>query len=238
MLLVQIFEEWTNSFTHRPFPVDCRLFSSNQNPKCRLVDKEFAKTILHLHKIYRMTRFQKGFFPLAIASIIGYGFIAQSNHSKPQASEVAVGLNVGNKAPELNYKDPNGKQISLSSLQGQVVLIDFWASWCGPCRKENPNVVRIYEKYRAQNFKNGKGFTIYGVSLDVDKRRWQNAIVRDKLNWPSHVSDLKGWSSEAGGKYAVRAIPTNFLIDGDGIIIAKNLRGQALETALQRIVVK
>jgi len=185
-----------------------------------------------------MAQSLKALFLIAFVGFIGSGFDLNTYENKIQNGEIIVGLNIGNKAPELNYKDPNGKLISLSSLKGKVVLIDFWASWCGPCRAENPNVVRVFEKYRDKKFKNGKGFTIYGVSLDVDRKRWQNAIIRDKLNWKSHVSDLKGWSSEAGGKYRVRSIPTNFLIDGDGIIIAKNLRGQALGSTLQRLTTK
>ncbi len=175
---------------------------------------------------------------LMIVSLIGFGFNGgiEKENDKEQGTE--VGLKVGNKAPELNYMDPNGTYIPLSSLKGKVVLIDFWASWCGPCRMENPNVVRVYEKYRDKKFKNGKGFTVYGVSLDVDKKRWQNAIIKDRLNWDTHVSDLKGWSSDAGRIYRVNSIPTNYLIDGNGIIVAKNLRGQALDAALQKLASK
>ena len=174
---------------------------------------------------------------ILITGLIIFGFTTKSerDNKSVQTDEVVIGLSIGNKAPELNYMDPNGKNISLSSLKGKVVLIDFWASWCGPCRMENPNVVRIYEKYKDQKFKNGKGFTIYGVSLDKSKQRWQDAILRDQLNWQSHVSDLKGWESDASKKYRVYAIPSNFLIDGDGIIIAKNLRGVALDNALNKI---
>lgn len=143
-----------------------------------------------------------------------------------------VGLEVGNKAPELKYNNPDGKEIALSSLKGKVVLIDFWASWCGPCRRENPTVVAAYHKFKDKKFKNGKGFTVYSVSLDQSADLWKKAIVKDSLTWDNHVSDLKYWSSEAARLYGVMGIPTNWLIDGDGIIIAKNLRGEALEKAL------
>ena len=190
------------------------------------------------------TRLMNRIILIAIIGFFAYGFNVSTENDNAileqstKGGEVVVGLRVGNKAPELKFKDPNGNDIALSSLKGKMVLIDFWASWCGPCRRENPNVVRVYEKYRESKFKNGKGFTIYGVSLDVDKKRWQNAIIQDKLNWESHVSDLKGWSSEAGRIYSVRAIPTNVLIDGDGIIVGKNLRGAALDNALQQLVAK
>lgn len=187
-----------------------------------------------------MTKFLNSIIGLAILSFLAYGFVVSNTDETAvteQSGETVVGLQVGNQAPELSFSDPNGKTISLSSLKGKMVLIDFWASWCAPCRMENPNVVRTYEKYRDKKFKNGKGFTIYGVSLDQNSGRWQQAIVQDKLNWESHVSDLRGWQSEAANIYRIRSIPSNVLIDGKGIIVAKNLRGPSLDMALSKLVV-
>ncbi|GAA3964275.1 TlpA disulfide reductase family protein [Mucilaginibacter dorajii] len=144
----------------------------------------------------------------------------------PKIKAVALGAT----APEFAEADTSGKEISLSSFRGKYVLIDFWASWCGPCRRENPNVVKAYNHYKDQKF------TILGVSLDkpTAKDKWLAAIHKDGLTW-NHVSDLKFWDSKAADMYAVRGIPQNFLLDPNGKIIAKNLRGDDLEDKLAEI---
>lgn len=140
------------------------------------------------------------------------------------------GIQIGDEAPEITLNSTLDKPVSLSSLRGKIVLIDFWASWCGPCRQENPNVVRVYNRFK------DKGFEIYSVSLDKDKNAWVKAIEKDGLTWPSHVSDLKYWQSVAAQTYGVNGIPATFLLDKDGKVIAKNLRGEALEKKLEEVL--
>lgn len=138
-------------------------------------------------------------------------------------------LSVGSEAPEIMVSDPEGKQIALSSFRGKVVLIDFWASWCGPCRKENPNVVKVYQKYK------DKGFEIFGVSLDKEKGAWLQAIAADKLTW-KHGSELAFWNSSFVKTYSIDGIPKTVLVDKNGIIIAKDLRGSQLEQKLAEVL--
>ena len=148
------------------------------------------------------------------------------NYMNSPASKVAIGAI----APELEFPDPNGKMRKLSDLRGKVVLVDFWASWCGPCRRENPNVTNIYSKYH------DKGFEVFSVSLDSDAASWKRAIEADKLVWPNHVSDLKKWQSKAAAIYGVSSIPSTFLLDKEGRIVQRNLRGADLERAVKQLV--
>ena len=161
-----------------------------------------------------------------------------TNNSTPttQTVEPTIGLNLGNKAPEIAFKNLNDSIIKLSSIKGKLVLIDFWASWCGPCRAENPTVVKAYQKFKDKKFKGGSGFTIYSVSLDLDKAKWKQAIEKDKLAWSYHVSDLLMWNSSVVSQYAIQVIPYNVLINENGIIINKNLRGDQLITSLEKLI--
>lgn len=194
-------------------------------------EKSQAREVMYVSLIQFFGQFDQG-FSRKLAEQYNGEFKKSERAKKIMAKMPQAQPEEGEKAPDIKLADRDGKEIALSSLKGKVVLLDFWASWCGPCRMENPNVVKAYEKYKE------KGFTIFSVSLDENKERWLQAIEKDKLTWPSHVSDLKGWRSAGAAVYKVNSIPATFLLDRDGKIIGKNLRGAALEDKLKSLLDK
>ncbi len=157
--------------------------------------------------------------------------VQQSSFAKEIKKEMDImdRTAIGQMAPDFTQNDSTGKPLALASFKGKYVLVDFWASWCGPCRRENPNVVEAYKKFK------GKNFTILGVSLDDNKEAWVKAVNTDGLAW-NHVCDMKGWKNAVAAEYGIRAVPSNFLIDPSGKILAHNLRGEVLQDTLAKIL--
>lgn len=177
-----------------------------------------------------MKKFRTIILLVLIPFFIGFTNI---ENKKQEITSKPIPPKIGDLAPDISLPSTDGTTVyTLSDLKGKMVLVNFWASLVAPCRFENPNLVKVYQNYSDKTFQSGNGFTIYSVSMDTDLTSWKNGITKDKLIWPYHVSDLQGYDSKVVSDYGVKAIPYNFLIDGNGKIIAINLRGAELSKAL------
>ncbi len=167
-----------------------------------------------------------------VATIAGCSLL-QPATDKP-LSDREIGVKTGDIAPNVRLNDPDGWERQLNDLRGKMVLVDFWASWCRPCRAQHPQLLDVYKNYRGKSFRNGNGFEIYSVSLDHDRNAWLSAIDKDNLKWQNHVSDLEGNESYVLHLYEFQSIPHNVLIDGDGVILKVDVEGQQLSKVLRR----
>lgn len=180
------------------------------------------------------TIFKTGILLFSLILIIGFGnkYIQKK---EPVKKEFTKQPKIGEIAPDINLPSVNrAVSYKLSDLRGKLVLVNFWASLVAPCRFENPNLIKAYNQFKDKNFVNAQGFTIYSVSLDSNLENWKKAIKNDKLNWQYQVSDLKGYDSEVAAAYGIRSIPYNYLIDGDGKVLAINIRGAQLSKTIEK----